>query len=106
MAWVYLIAAAIFELIFAVSIKLVDGFSRPGMLALTVIGGAGGLYLMSLAVKTLPIGIAYPVWTAMAIVGVVIFDIVVYGEPATLLKIVSVILIVIGVAGLRAASPG
>jgi quaternary ammonium compound-resistance protein SugE len=104
MAWVYLLLAAAFEIVFAVSLKYVDGLARPGMLALTAIGGIGGFFFLALAAKTLPISVAYPIWTALGVMGVVIFGAAVLGEPVTALKVASVVAIIGGIAGLRIAN--
>ena len=104
MAWVYLFLAALFEILFGVSIKYVDGFANAKMLILTAIGGVGGFVFLALAAKQLPISVAYPIWTALAALGVVFFGTLFLGESLTVLKIASVIFIIIGIAGLKFAS--
>jgi quaternary ammonium compound-resistance protein SugE len=103
MAWITLFIASACETIFALSVKLADGFNNPKMLVLTAIGGIGGYLLLTLATQTLPISIAYPVWTASSIVGVVVFGVLFLGENVTAFKTLSIALIIAGVAGLKAS---
>ena len=102
MAWTYLAIAAIFEVLFAVGMKYSDGFTRLVPSVLTVISIVAGLGFLALAMKSLPVSVAYPVWTAVGTVGTVIFGAIMLGETLSLSKILSVATIVIGVAGLKA----
>ena len=102
MAWTYLAIAAIFEVLFAVGMKYSDGFTRLVPSVLTVISIIAGLGFLALAMKSLPVSVAYPVWTAVGTVGTVIFGAIMLGETLSLSKILSVATIVIGVAGLKA----
>ncbi|GLK56541.1 transporter [Methylopila capsulata] len=104
MAWGFLAIAAIFEVIFALSMKYADGFTRLGPTLVTVVAVIGGIGFLTLALKTLPVGVAYPIWTAVGTLGTVLFGIVLLGEAMTAVKIVSALAIVAGVAGLKLAS--
>ena len=104
MAWGFLAIAAIFEVIFALSMKYADGFTRLGPTLVTVVAVIGGIGFLTLALKTLPVGVAYPIWTAVGTLGTVLFGIVLLGEAMTAVKIISALAIVAGVAGLKLAS--
>lgn len=102
-AWLYLALAAVFEVIFAMSMKASHGFTRLVPSVVTVVGIVGGLGFLSLAMRTLPVSVAYPAWTAVGILGTVILGWALFDEALTPLKIGSALLIVVGVAGLRAS---
>jgi len=94
--------AAVFEVMFAVSMKYAEGFTRPLPTVVTVLAVIGGIFFLTLAMRQLPVSIAYPVWTAIGTLGTVFFGFLLLGEALTLTKLASVALIVAGVAGLRA----
>ncbi|MCG8909985.1 MULTISPECIES: DMT family transporter [Pseudomonas] len=102
MAWTMLMVAAVFEVMFAVSMKYAEGFTRPLPTVVTVLAVIGGIFFLTLAMRQLPVSIAYPVWTAIGTLGTVFFGFLLLGEALTLTKLASVALIVAGVAGLRA----
>lgn len=104
MAWLFLAAAAAFEILFALSMKYAEGFTRPLPTLVTVIGVVGGIGFLTLALKTLPVSVAYPIWTGVGTLGTVVLGFVLLGEPLTGGKLVSALAIVGGVAGLKAAS--
>lgn len=101
MAWIYLFIAALFEVIWAVSLKQTNGFTRITPSILTISGMAISFYLLACATKTLPIGTAYAVWTGIGAVGVTILGIIFLGEPISLYRIIFLILIITGVVGLK-----
>ena len=101
MAWVYLSLAAIFEVIFAISMKYADGFTRPVPTLITAVAVVFGISFLTLAMKTLPVSVAYPIWTAVGTLGTVILGFVLLREPLTAMKFVSALAIVGGVAGLK-----
>ena len=101
MDWVYLVVAGLFETVWAVALKYTDGFSRLWPSVITAIAMAISLYYLSLALRTLPLGSAYAVWTGIGAVGAAILGIILFGESAAPLRIASIGLIVIGIAGLR-----
>jgi quaternary ammonium compound-resistance protein SugE len=101
MAWLLLIAAGILEVVWAIGLKYTEGFTRLGPSAITVAGMVASVVLLGLAVRELPIGTGYAVWTGIGAVGVAIAGIVMLGEPATVLRLGSIGLIVAGVIGLK-----
>ncbi len=103
MAWLYLALAAVFEVIFATSMKASEGFTRLWPTVITLVGIVGGLGFLALALKTLPVSVAYPIWTAVGTIGTVCIGWALFGEQLTALKIASALLIVAGVAGLKAS---
>jgi len=103
MAWLYLAAAAVFEVIFAMSMKYVEGFTRPLPSLVTAVSVVAGITCLTMALKTLPVSIAYPIWTAIGTLGTVLFGFLLLGEPLTATKLVSAVAIICGVAGLKMA---
>lgn len=105
MAWVYLFLAGLFEVGWAVGLKYVDGFTRPLPSILTVAAMAASLALLGLALRTLPLGTAYAIWTGIGTIGAAILGIVLFAEPATALRLACIGLIVAGLVGLKLATP-
>jgi quaternary ammonium compound-resistance protein SugE len=103
-AWIYLSLAAAFEVMFAMSMKYSEGFTRLWPSVLTVIGVIGGIGFLTLAMKTMPVSVAYPIWTAVGTLGTVTLGFLMLGESLTPLKALSALAIVAGVAGLKVAS--
>jgi len=101
MAWAILFVAGLLEVGWAIGLKYTEGFTRlvPSILTLTAM--AGSVVLLGLALKTLPIGTAYAVWTGIGAVGTAALGIVLFGEPATALRLASIGLIVAGIVGLK-----
>ncbi|MGN6033160.1 MAG: DMT family transporter [Thermomicrobiales bacterium] len=106
MAWILVVVAGLFEVAMALSLKESHGFSRPLSTALFVIFAIVSFGLLSFALRTLPVGTGYAVWTGVGAVGTAIVGIVVLGEPRDALRLASIALIVAGVAGLRLAGGG
>jgi quaternary ammonium compound-resistance protein SugE len=104
MAWLYLAIAAVFEIAFALGMKYSDGFTRLVPTLLTAISVIGGVGFLTLALKSLPVSVAYPIWTAVGTLGVVVLGVALLGEALTVAKLVSAIAIVGGVAGLKIAA--
>ncbi len=105
MAWVWLTLAGLLEIVWAVGLKHTDGFTRLWPSALTIAAMIGSVYLLALAVRTIPIGTGYAVWTGIGAVGVAILGMVLFGEPKDALRIGSILLIVAGIAGLKLVTP-
>ena len=105
MAWVYLVAAGITEVIWAVGLKYSDGFKRLWPSVFTIIVMLLSFVLLSQAMRKLPLGTAYAVWTGIGAVGTVIYGMARLGEPRDFPRIVCVTLIVGGIIGLKAMSP-
>jgi quaternary ammonium compound-resistance protein SugE len=103
MAWFLLVLAGLFEIGWAIGLKFTDGFTRPLPTTLTVASMVISVILLGLAVKTLPIGTAYAVWTGIGTVGTVILGICLLGDQVTVMRIVCIGLIVAGIAGLKLA---
>lgn len=104
MAWFLLFLAGLFEIGWAVGLKYTDGFTRPMPTAFTIISMIISVVLLGLAVKTLPMGTAYAVWTGIGTVGTVLLGIWLLGDPATLVRVACIALIVTGIAGLKLAT--
>lgn len=105
MAWVLLFFAGLFEIGWAIGLKYTEGFTRPWPTAWTALAMVASVVLLALAVRTLPIGTAYAVWTGIGAAGTVILGIVLFAEPATLARLFFVGLIVAGIAGLKLVTP-
>jgi len=101
MAWALLLAAGLLEVAWAVGLKYTDGFTRPWPTAATLAAMIGSVVLLALAVRTLPLGTAYAVWTGIGTAGAVLLGIVLFNEPATLARLFFVGLIVAGILGLK-----
>jgi len=104
MAWVWLTAAGLLEIVWAVGLKYTEGFTRPWPSAITLAAMAASVYCLALAVRTIPIGTGYAVWTGIGAVGVAILGIILFGESRDLLRLGSIGLIVAGIAGLKLLS--
>jgi quaternary ammonium compound-resistance protein SugE len=101
MAWLFLLAAGLVEVAFALSIEPTEGFTRPLQTALCFVLDTGSIYLLTQALKTLPIGTAYAVFTGIGAAGTVVLGIVLAGDPATPDRLVPIALIVAGIVALR-----
>lgn len=101
MAWFLLFIAGIFEIVWAIGLKYSEGFSKFWPSVFTLVAMAISIYFLSLAIKTLPIGIAYSIWTGIGAIGTVILGILLFDESKESIKIFFIMLIVIGIVGLR-----
>jgi quaternary ammonium compound-resistance protein SugE len=101
MAWVWLTLAELLEVVWAIGIKYTAGFTRLVPSTITIAAMVASVYLLGLAVRTIPIGTGYAVWTGIGAVGVAILGMVLFNEPRQLLRIGSILLIVAGIAGLK-----
>ena len=101
MPWTLLFLAGLFEVAWAVGLKYTDGFTKPVPTTLTVAAMVASVVLLGLAVKHLPLGTAYAVWTGIGTIGTVILGIVLLGDSAAPLRIVCLSLIVLGIVGLK-----
>ncbi|WP_054890923.1 MULTISPECIES: quaternary ammonium compound efflux SMR transporter SugE [unclassified Pseudomonas] len=104
MSWIILFFAGLFEVGWAIGLKYTDGFTRPLPTALTVAAMAVSLGLLGLAMKELPLGTAYAIWTGVGAVGTVIAGIILFGESMALVRLISVTLIVAGLIGLKVSA--
>jgi quaternary ammonium compound-resistance protein SugE len=101
MAWIYLLAAGVLEIVWAYSMKLSQGFTRPGASAVTIVTMLASFALLSISMKTLPLGTAYTVWTGIGAVGAFVAGIAFLGEPLTLARGIAAVLIVAGMILMR-----
>lgn len=101
MAWVVLFIAGLLEIAWAVGLKYTEGFTRLWPSIATGIAVAGSMGLLAVAVRTLPLGTAYAIWTGIGTVGTAVLGILLFGEPATVLRLVCITLIVAGIVGLK-----
>ncbi len=106
MAWIVLFFAGLLEVTWAVGLKYTAGFTRLWPTVGTAVALVGSMGLLGVALRTLPLGTAYAVWTGIGTVGTALLGIVLFREPATALRLVCIALIVAGIAGLKLASPG
>ena len=104
MAWFYLLIAGLLEVGWAIGLKYTDGFTRLVPSIFTIASMAVSLLFLGLALKTLPVGTAYAVWTGIGAVGVAILGIILFAEPANALRLGSIGLIVGGIVGLKLVS--
>ncbi|MGL5007581.1 MAG: quaternary ammonium compound efflux SMR transporter SugE [Plesiomonas sp.] len=104
MAWVYLTIAGLLEVCWALALKASVGFSKPLPTVIFAITILGSMALLALAMRHLPVGSAYAIWTGIGAVGTAIVGIVLLGESASVLRIVSLVLIVLGILGLKLSS--
>lgn len=104
MSWILLFFAGLFEIGWAIGLKYTDGFSKPLPTILTVASMVVSLALLGLALKTLPVGTAYAVWTGIGTVGTALLGIWLLGEPATAIRLACIALIVCGIMGLKLAA--
>ena len=105
MAWVALVLAGLLEVGWAVGLKYTEGFTRLWPTVGTAVALAGSMALLGLAIRTLPLGTAYAVWTGIGTVGTALLGIVLFREPASAMRLVCIGLIVAGIVGLKLA-PG
>jgi quaternary ammonium compound-resistance protein SugE len=105
MAWVLLLVAGLLEICWAVGLKYTQGFTRPLPTALTLSAMVVSIALLGLAVRTLPIGTAYAIWTGIGAVGTVITGIVLLNEAVSAPRLICVCLIIVGIIGLKLVTP-
>jgi quaternary ammonium compound-resistance protein SugE len=101
MAWILLLAAGAVEIVFALSLKYNEGFTKLIPSIITGLAGIGSFALLMLAIKTLPLGTAYAVWTGIGAVGVAIMGIVLFKESMDWTRLLSITLVILGIIGLK-----
>lgn len=106
MAWFLLFLAGLFEVAWAIGLKYTEGFTRPIPSALTLAAMVASVVLLGISMKSLPVGTAYAVWVGVGAVGTALLGIVLFAEPATVGRLLSLGLIVAGIVGLKLATPG
>ena len=105
MAWIYLFVAGLLEVVWAYSMKLSDGFSRPVPATVTIVAMIASFTLLGLAMRSLPLGTAYTVWTGIGAVGAFILGVVMLGEALTAMRVIAAALIVGGLVLMKLSSP-
>lgn len=105
MAWVILLVAGLLEVGWAIGLKYSEGFTRPWPSFWTALSMVASVVLLGIAMKSLPVGTAYSVWVGVGAVGTVVLGIVLFGEPANPARLVSVVLVLAGIVGLKLATP-
>ncbi|MEJ2493328.1 MAG: quaternary ammonium compound efflux SMR transporter SugE [Ignavibacteriaceae bacterium] len=101
MAWVYLFIAGLFEIGWAVGLKYSTGFTKLQPSIITIIAMIASFYFLAIAVKTIPIGTGYAVWTGIGAVGTAIAGMILFGESKELIRILCILLIIVGIVGLK-----
>ena len=101
MAWILLFLAGLAEIIFALSLKYNEGFTKLWPSVVTCVAGLCSFYLLMVAIKTLPLGTAYAVWTGMGAVGVAVLGVILFKESADVCRMMSISLVIIGIIGLK-----
>lgn len=104
MAWVYLIFAGLFEIVWATAMKLSDGFSKPLYTIITIATMIVSFWLLSLAMKTLPLGTAYTIWTGIGAIGAFVVGIIWMGDEISAARVVAAVLIVSGLVLMKTSS--
>lgn len=104
MAWVYLTAAGLLEIIWAIGLKYTEGFTKLGPTAITVAAMVASVVLLGIALRDLPVGTGYAIWTGIGTVGTAVLGIMIFQEPATALRLASIGLIIAGIVGLKLVS--
>lgn len=105
MNWIILVVAGLFEIGWAIGLKYTAGFTRFWPSVGTISSMAISVALLGMAMKTLPMGTAYAIWVGIGMIGTVVAGVAFMGDPVSVLKAVSLLLIVIGIAGLKLATP-
>jgi quaternary ammonium compound-resistance protein SugE len=100
-AWMLLVAAGVLEIVWPLSMKASEGFTKHHFTSITLIAAALSFWLLGLALRQIPVGTAYAVWTGIGAVGAAIFGIVFFGESLTFARVGCISLIVVGVLGLK-----
>lgn len=101
MAWVVLVVAGLFEVGWAIGLKYTDGFSRVGPSILTVLSIVASMALLAVSLKTLPVGIAYPIWTGIGTVGAATLGVILFKEVLSATQVLFLLMIVVGILGLK-----
>lgn len=104
MKWIYLLIAGVFEITWAITMKMSNGFSVLIPSIITIVGYLASAVFLSMALKGLPIGTAYAIWTGMGIVGTTILGVLLFNEKLSVPQVICVVLIIIGIVGLKLLS--
>ncbi len=99
--WVLLFIASVCEVIFAVAMKQAQGFTKLVPSIVVILGAAGGIFFLTMALKSLPLSIGYPIWTGVGMVGTVVLGLIMFNEPLSALKVAGIALVFVGVVMLQ-----
>ena len=105
MAWVYLVAAGVLEIVWAYSMKQSHGFTRLAPTAVMIVTMIGSFGLLSISMRTLPLGTAYTIWTGIGAVGAFLVGITLLGETINLPRIAAAVLILVGLVLMKVSTP-
>jgi quaternary ammonium compound-resistance protein SugE len=105
MAWTLLLVAGFFEIVWATGLKFTDGFTRLWPSVGTVVAMAVSMVCLSFALRVIPMGTAYAVWTGIGAVGTVLLGILLFGEPKNGMRLLCIAMIILGIAGLKLSDP-
>ena len=106
MSWLILLVAGLLEVVWAVGLKYTEGFTKLVPSAITLVAMVASVFLLGLAMRHLPLGTAYAVWTGIGTVGTALVGMLMLGEPAGALRLACIGLIVLGIVGLKLVTPG
>ncbi|TGD67488.1 multidrug efflux SMR transporter [Tabrizicola sp. WMC-M-20] len=101
--WILVLLAGFLETGWAIGLKYSDGFTRPAPTILTILGALASFWLLSLAMKHLPVGTAYAVWVGIGTLGTAILAVILFGEPVNAVRVLGILLILSGITALRLA---
>jgi len=104
MSWTYLLIAGVLEIVWAIGLKYTEGFTRLTPSAITIVAMVASVWFLALALKTIPVGTGYAVWTGIGAVGTAILGIILFAEPATAARLGCIGLIIAGILGLKLVS--
>ena len=104
MNWLFLFIAGLFEISWAIGLKFSEGFTHLYISIFTIVGMIASFYFLSLALKNIPLGTAYAVWTGIGTIGTVILGIILFKEPVSVMRIVCISLVILGITGLKVIS--
>jgi quaternary ammonium compound-resistance protein SugE len=104
MAWIYLFIAGLFEVIWAIALKYCNGFKLSAALAIVISGMVCSVGFLGLAMREIPIGTAYAIWTGIGIIGVAFYGISIFGESSSFTRLLCLTMILLGIAGLKLKS--
>ena len=104
MAWIYLVIAGLLEILWAISLKYIDGFARLWPSTVTVCGMVASFYFLAQALKSISVGTGYAIWTGIGAAGTAILGIILFSEPASPPRLLCIALIVAGIIGLKITS--
>jgi quaternary ammonium compound-resistance protein SugE len=104
MAWLYLFIAGIFEIVWATSLKYTEGFTRLWPSVTTAVAMALSVWLLAVALKTIPVGTGYAIWTGIGAAGTAVMGMLLFGESKDAVRVSCIVLIIAGIVGLKLAS--